>query len=105
MRRIPHGSPAQKVDRRHGYITDDTWAFSGKWVLVKSSNVSGIAYDARERNLFVQFHGSGKRGTGAVYKYYGVPVLVAKDFFRASSMGRFVHQHLKGKYPYVRLEG
>lgn len=37
--------------------------------------------------------------SGAIYIYHAVPPQIARDFFNCSSMGKYVDQKLKGKYP------
>lgn len=87
---------ALRVDQRHR-LTADEWAESGRWVRVKSSNVNGIAYDRKNSTLMVGFK------DGSLYSYDGVPEVIAKGMFTASSMGKFVWRNLRDKYPYKRL--
>ena len=89
-------APGSKVDKRHQIGASD-WVNSGKWVRVKSSNVAGISYHRKKHALSVEFIG------GAVYLYRDVAVNVAREMFNASSVGKFVHRRLKGKYAYARI--
>ena len=88
---------APKVDKRHRVGVED-WIDRSVWVRVKSSNVQGIRYSLPQEMLYVEF-----KGGGAVYVYSSVPVKVARDMWSAGSMGKFVHQRLKGRYPYAKL--
>ena len=64
-------------------------------ISVSSSNVSQIGYE--NGILEVHFHSS------SVYQYLHVPETVLRLFLSAPSKGQFVHQHLKGKFPFIRL--
>ena len=86
-----------KVDKRHQIGSTD-WVNTGKWVRVKSSNVAGIAYHRKNKNMYVEFL------NGAVYEYKGVAVDTARAMFNSGSMGKFVHRRLKGKYPFSRIK-
>ncbi len=86
--------PAPKIDRRHG-LDAEKWVESGRWVYGRSSNVGGLMYDKSDNRLFVQFSG------GSVYYYLGVPIRVAVNFFNASSLGKYLHHFIKGKYAYA----
>lgn len=87
---------ALRVDQRHR-LTADEWAESGRWVRMKSSNVSGIAYDRKNNTLMVGFK------DGSLYKYSNVPEVIAKGMFAADSAGRYVWRALRDRYPYERL--
>ena len=95
--KITYNRKAPNVDRRHNLVTSDQWAESGRWVGVSSSNVRGIRYDEGNERLFVEFK------SRAVYAYEGVQPATAEAMFRASSMGRFVWQRLRGQFPYRKL--
>ncbi|MEU7512083.1 KTSC domain-containing protein [Streptomyces sp. NPDC042898] len=59
---------------------------------VVSSNVKSIAYDAPSCVLEVKFK------SGAVYRYYNVPVAIHELFLEADSKGRYLARHIKGKF-------
>ena len=64
---------------------------------VKSSNVKAAGYDAKAKELHIQF------GNGATYRYSGVPEDVYNDLCLCESIGRFVANNLKGKFEHERL--
>lgn len=76
----------QRIDRRSGIDNADDWVKSGKWVLVKSSNVRAIRYDRPSQRLWVRF----LRGKHREYHYNGIPTKTAKLMFYAASVGKFV---------------
>lgn len=41
--------------------------------------------------------------SGALYQYNGVPEDVFEAFRNASSRGRYLNLHIKGKYEYKRM--
>lgn len=61
-----------------------------------SGNVEKIGYDQEKQILYVVF-----RKTGA-YKYTGVPLTVWNEALNAPSIGKFVHEQLKEKYPVTK---
>jgi KTSC domain len=65
---------------------------------VDSSAVSSVGYDERSSVLEVEF------SSGDVYDYYEVPPTVYKDLLRAPSIGSFVSQRVRDRYPFVRRE-
>ena len=87
------------LTERQVRVNSAMWIDSYSWVSVISSNVDSIAYNLKERDLYVRFKG------GSTYCYRQVPEQVAKDMFNCSSMGRFVHQRLKGEYGFRRVYG
>jgi hypothetical protein len=91
------GKTPEKVDFRSQVDTAEEFVTSGKWVLVKSSNLQRIVYNRHQQELRVEFK------SGAIYRYDGVPRRIAKEMFTASSMGRYLHNRIKGKYPYAML--
>lgn len=92
------GKDAENVDMRSGVDSAEMFVTSGRWVLVRSSNVKRIVYNRHSQELRVEFL------NGSIYRYDGVPKRIAKDFYNASSMGRYVHYRLKGKYPYAMIK-
>lgn len=91
------GKEPERVDFRSGVDSAEEFATSGRWVLVKSSNVRRIVYNRSRQELRVEFK------NGAIYRYDGVPKRIAREMFTASSLGRYVHYRLKGKYPFTVL--
>lgn len=91
------GKTPEKVDFRSGVDSAEEFVTSGKWTLVKSSNLRRIVYSRSIQELRVEFK------SGALYRYDGVPKRIAKEMFTASSMGRYLHYRIKGKYPYTML--
>ena len=65
---------------------------------MQSSNVAEAGYDGDEMVLYVRFL------KGALYYYEGVPPDVWDQFISTDSAGKFIHTHLKGRYPYGRIE-
>jgi hypothetical protein len=61
-------------------------------VIVRSSNVSSIAYEETTKTLEVVFK------SGGVTKYLGIPKSLYHSFLVAPSKGRFVHSHLANRY-------
>ena len=64
---------------------------------VSSRNVVSVGYDQNTMTLEVEFK------DGALYQYFDVPVTVYEEFVRASSVGGFLHAHIRDNYRYVRL--
>ena len=66
-----------------------------------SSVIYGMRYDLRGRVLDVVF-----RGSGEVYRYFGVPRAVWREFVRSPSKGTYLNTVFKDKgYGYERVEG
>ncbi len=65
---------------------------------VSSSNVEKVGYDAAKQRLHVQFKG------GAHYSYDGVTPDIHTALHGAGdpehSIGKFVHEQIKGKFPH-----
>lgn len=59
---------------------------------VKSSTVKSVGYDAPSRTLAVQF------ASGGTYHYHGVAPEVHTSLMKAESIGKFLHNRVKGKY-------
>lgn len=68
---------------------------------VESRNIEAIGYDGEGRQLYVRFLQDG--GSGALYVYHGVEEWVYDEFLAAPSKGRYLHQNIKGQYPYDQL--
>ena len=58
-----------------------------KWVVVESSAVSALGYEADRRRLGIEF-----RESRMIYIYYGVPPWEFKRFMEAESKGRYLTQ-------------
>lgn len=71
-----------------GRLNADSWLDTGKWVNVKSSNVSAIAYNSDTEQLFVEF-GVGNKPK-SYYMYPGVNRGMAKRFFNSPSFGKAI---------------
>ena len=70
-----------------------------EWEEVVSSNIEAIGYDADERELHVRFN------YGAEYVYHDVPSDVVLGFLAASSKGKYLADHIKGKYEFAKKVG
>lgn len=64
---------------------------------VSSSNVVSVGYDQNTMTLEVEFK------DGALYQYFDVPVAVYEELVQASSIGSFLHAHIRYNYRYDRL--
>lgn len=97
-------APGNRVDHRHQIGATD-WLDAKKWVLVKSSNVSGLYYDTSEHKLMVEFLTKDKRRGGSVYEYYNVPRNTARSLFNAPSVGSALDRLVKKKgYSYRQIK-
>lgn len=63
--------------------------------IIKSSNIYKIEWD--ENNLWVHYNNE------SVYQYKDVPENVSIKMGEAESAGSFLHQNIKGKYRYERI--
>lgn len=63
-----------------------------------SRSLAALGYDAARRELHVRF-----RDSGDAYAYEGVPPAVYEQMLAAESRGKFLNEHIKGRYPYRRL--
>ena len=68
-----------------------------KMIPVISSNVVSIGYKDKNKELFVTF----KNGS---YVYTEVPKTEFEGLLNAPSKGKYIHQHIKGYYPYSRID-
>ena len=62
-----------------------------------SSHVASIAYDERDSSLIVTFR------DGSIYSYRGVPVAKYEAMGSSKSAGKYLHEHVKGKYTSTAL--
>lgn len=67
------------------------------WVQADSTMISAFGYDEDARALEVVFR------RGGAYRYYDVPSEVFHGLRLAPSKGRYMHDHIIGVYPWVRL--
>jgi hypothetical protein len=66
--------------------------------VVDSSSVRSVGYDARQRELELEYQG------GRVYRYFDVPVEVYRGLLRADSIGSFVNDVVKPRYRFDRVD-
>lgn len=64
---------------------------------VTSSTVASVGYDPTTMTLEVEFH------NGSVYQYFDVPEAEYHGLINAESVGRYLHQNIKGVYRYTRM--
>lgn len=70
-----------------------------RMVRVESSSIDAVGYDSTGRRLVVRFLGSGR-----TYVYLGVDAATFDELLSAPSKGRYLNSHIKGAFPYHRLE-
>ena len=61
-----------------------------------SSSVDFCVYNNKTQNLDVLF------GSGVMYRYEKVPVLVFHEFMTSESQGKFIHSDIRGKYDFKK---
>ena len=66
-------------------------------VPVESSNANAMGYNAKRKLLYVEFRG------GTLYRYSGVPKLIFDGLKETESFGRYLNQHVKGTYSFVKV--
>jgi hypothetical protein len=64
---------------------------------VSSSNVHSIGYDKDTQILEVEYN------NGGIYEYSDVPASEYEALMLASSVGSYLHTHIKGKYSYRKI--
>lgn len=67
-------------------------------ILVDSSNIEAIGYDADSQELHVRFVKSGE-----TYAYYSVEDWVFQEFLQADSKGVFLNARIKPNYECGKL--
>ena len=67
-------------------------------VPVTSSSLRSIGYDSDSKLLEVEFR------SFAVYLYRSVPDWAVERLMAARSLGRHFEAHIRGRYPFERLE-
>lgn len=65
---------------------------------VTSSNVLSLGYDPVGQVLEIEFK------DGSVYQYANVPQFIYDQLIASSSIGSFIHNNIKAKYSFIRLE-
>lgn len=65
--------------------------------VVSSSSVRSIGYDRAHALLEVEF------SSGKIYQYEGVTAEIARAFVSAESKGAFFNEHVRDRYPAVRI--
>lgn len=65
---------------------------------VESSAIASMGYDPGSETLELEFR------SGSVYDYSGVPPQVYQSLKSAPSKGRFISEHIRGRYPSERRE-
>lgn len=80
--------PGKKKTGKPELVTDFT-----------SSNLQGVAYDPEKKTMWIRFQ------NGAVYQYWNVPLNVYRDFWKASSKGKYFWAKVRRNYsiPYKKL--
>ena len=76
-------------------------------VMVDSSSLQSIGYDAERQILVVEFKPktAEEPQVGTVFFYNGVPADVVERLGQAKSMGQFYAAEIKGKYPSQVMTG
>ena len=65
---------------------------------VESSNLAEIGYDEDAEVLVIIFKNDRK------YRYFHVPEHVYNGLLQADSKGGYFWEHIRGKYPYERVD-
>lgn len=60
--------------------------------------VASFSYNPQTKDLTINFV------TGLIYRYRSVPEKVFKEFRASGSKGRYLNFHIKGRYPYKKIE-
>ena len=66
--------------------------------VVKSSNLDWIAYDEKNKNLYISF-----KSNKSLYIYFDVSKDIFEDLFKADSKGKFFWAKVRDKYKYQKL--
>ena len=66
------------------------------FIPVISSNLSAVAYDAGNHNLYIRFH-------SGTYVYYDVPEFIYQGLMNAPSHGKYHAAYIKNNYRYARI--
>ncbi len=65
---------------------------------VNSTMIVAIGYDPQLAVLEIEF-----KSNGVIWQYYDVPEYVWREFESATSIGKFFHNNIKGKYSEGRV--
>lgn len=68
-------------------------------LLVHSSNIVSVGYDAAAQTLEVEFQ------SGNVYQYLDVPEDMYQNFMTAESKGEFFHDNILKEFDYQEVDG
>lgn len=63
---------------------------------VSSSNVSSVGYDKNTKTMAVEY------SDGTVYHYHDVDPDTHQALISAKSIGKHIHQNIKGQYKYSK---
>jgi hypothetical protein len=66
-------------------------------LLVNSTNIITIGYDAGSKTLEVEFQ------SGKVYQYSNVPEDIYQELMAASSKGQFFHDNVMNQYDFTEV--
>jgi hypothetical protein len=66
-------------------------------VVSGSSTISRIDYDHLVNNMKVYFK------AGSVYEYVDVPFIIFTEIKEAKSVGKFLHEKIKGTYDFMKV--
>jgi hypothetical protein len=66
---------------------------------VDSTNLASVGYKKRDKTLEVRF-----KSNGSVYQYENVPEEVFDGLMKAESKGQYLHNHIRGAYPYKKVD-
>lgn len=64
---------------------------------VESSTLATVAYDRNRALLQLEFT------SGALYQYFGVPLVVHEALLRATSKGSYFNHAIRGRFPDRRI--
>lgn len=64
---------------------------------VSSSNIEAIGYDEDTETLRIWFL------NGSIYDYSGVKLMEFEGLKNAPSLGSYMHQNIRGQYPYEKI--
>ncbi|MFC7157364.1 KTSC domain-containing protein [Halomarina halobia] len=87
-----------EADELVGYVPYPNLLYVTRWrIPVSSSSIESVGYDDAEMTLEIAFEGD------RVYRYLDVPRGVYEGILSASSKGRYFHDHVRGKFHYLRV--
>lgn len=97
QKRIIQEQQAQTGPKITGDLELSDWIELEEWVDVESSNVAKIRYEGPTQTLLVTFR------HGGIYAYTPVSKALAKQMYKAPSLGRFVWRKLRDKVPFTKV--